>query len=284
MRILFVGHVSKDFNIANGKKVLVPGGGVFYGSIAAARLGASTAVLTKCALADRELFKQMEEAGVDVNYLDSDSTTSIENVYTGPNPDERTSRMLSRAAPFRNEDLLSIEADAIHVNPLWYGEFPENLIPLIRERATFLAGDAQGFLRNVEEDGSMVYKDWDKKSEYLRFFDLFKVDAKEARIITGETELKKACEKLHVWGARMVIATHSDGVILFDGSRFYESRFDGWTMEGRTGRGDTCTAAFLVALLHLKKGVSEATEFAARITSEKMKYPGPYSSITTAGM
>lgn len=281
MRLLFVGHVSKDFNVANKKRQLMPGGGVFYGSITAAKLGVQAAVLTKCATIDRPLFSPMEEAGVHVTYVESDATTSIENIYTGPNPDERTSQMLSKASPFDERDLTQLEADVIHVNPLWYGEFSEKLLPIVREKTSFLAGDAQGFLRNVDETGAMIYRDWQKKRECLQYFDLFKVDAKEARILTGDNDLKEACKIIHSWGARMVIATHSDGVYLFDGTRFYESHFEGWTMEGRTGRGDTCTAAFLVALLDLKKDVGDATNFAARITSEKMRYPGPYLGKAT---
>ena len=79
-----MGHVSKDFNVANKKRQLMPGGGVFYGSITAAKLGVQTAVLTKCATIDRPLFSPMEEAGVHVTYVESDTTTSIENIYTGP--------------------------------------------------------------------------------------------------------------------------------------------------------------------------------------------------------
>lgn len=30
------------------------------------------------------------------------------------------------------------------VNPLWYGEFPEKLIPIVRAKCKFLVGDAQG--------------------------------------------------------------------------------------------------------------------------------------------
>ena len=44
---------------------------------------------------------------------------------------------------------------------------------------------------------------------------------------------------------------------------------------GRTGRGDTCTASFLAGR---RRGMSlaEATSFAAAVTSEKMRYRGPY--------
>ncbi len=53
-----------------------------------------------------------------------------------------------------------------------------------------------------------------------------------------------------------------------------ESPFTGFTVEGRTGRGDTCTAAFLVGLQRM--GLREATALAAEVTSRKMQYRGAY--------
>jgi sugar/nucleoside kinase (ribokinase family) len=273
VKISFVGHVSKDINVVLGKKSIVPGGGVFFGSIAVTNLGENAMVYTKCSADDRPLFKTMEETGVEVQFLPSPSSTSIENVYPTTNPDDRYSRILSLAAPFEAEELEDLNEEFVHINPLWHGEFPEELIPVIRKKTKFLAGDAQGFLRNIE-NGQMVYRDWERKKEYLKYFDLFKVDVNEARILTGIDNLKKAVKTIQETGPSMVIATHSAGVCVYDGSKFYEAPFGEWKLEGRTGRGDTCTAAFIVG--YAKFDIATATKFAARITTEKMQYPGPY--------
>lgn len=275
MKISFIGHVSKDINVVLGKKSIVPGGGVFFGSIAVTSLGEEAKVYTKCAVDDKPLFKVMEEASVEVQFLPSPSSTSIENVYPTTNPDDRYSRVLSLAAPFKAGELEDFNEEIIHINPLWHGEFPEELIPIVRKRTRFLAGDAQGFLRNIE-NSQMIYRDWKKKEEFLKYFDLFKVDVNEARILTGMDDLKKAVKIIQKAGPSIVIATHSAGVCVYDGSRFYEAPFGEWKLEGRTGRGDTCTAAFIVG--YAKFGIAAATDFAARITTEKMQYPGPYKN------
>lgn len=273
MKIAFIGHVSKDVNIIVGKKMIVAGGGVFFGSIAASRLDAKATVLTKCATGDIPLFGEMTSAGVDTHFLRSSSSTSIENVYPTSNPDDRRSRVLSLAESFKMVDLQDLNEEVLHVNPLWYGEFPEELIPEIRKKTKFLIGDAQGFLRNVE-NGKMTYRNWKNREHYLKYFDLFKVDINESKILTGSYDIKFGAKVIHDMGVSIVLTTHHKGVSVYDGKKFYEADFGNWKLEGRTGRGDTCTAAFLIGMDRMN--LKDATRFAADITSRKMQYPGPY--------
>jgi sugar/nucleoside kinase (ribokinase family) len=72
----------------------------------------------------------------------------------------------------------------------------------------------------------------------------------------------------------MVVLTHRGGVCVYDGREFYESPFTSFTVEGRTGRGDTCTAAFLVGMQRM--GLREAAALAADVTSRKMQYRGAF--------
>ena len=72
------------------------------------------------------------------------------------------------------------KADVVHVNPLWFGEFPPSLLAALRPRAAMLCADAQGFLRVAEPDGRLVHRDLAQKREVLSLLDLFKVDSKEA--------------------------------------------------------------------------------------------------------
>ncbi len=272
MKVTFIGHVSKDVNVVDGKEEIVAGGGIFYGSIAVSCLKEEAEVYTKCAKRDVEIFSEMLDKNVDVHFLKSATTTSIRNVYFGGNSDKRKSEVISLATPFNEKDLSNLDEEFLHVNPLWFGEFPDDLVPFIRKKTKFLAGDAQGFLRNVE-NGKMVYKDWKNKEIYLQHFDLFKVDSTESKILTGENELKRAIEKIHEMGVSLVLATYQDGVYVYNGKKFYHAAFGKWKLEGRTGRGDTCTAAFITAMN--KMNLSSATEFAANITTRKMQYSGP---------
>lgn len=274
MNITFVGHVCVDKNVIRGATETFYGGGVIHGSVTAKRLGARPTVLTKCAREDRANFTSFREADIDVRFLPSPSSTSIRNVYPGENPDERQSFLISRAEPFSAEDLEAVEAGVVHLNPLWFGEFPLGLLPQLKRRAGLLAGDAQGFLRHAGDDGVMDYRDLDGKRDVLSVFDVFKVDSKEARILTGRDDVRDAARGVRDLGPKIVILTHRGGVCVFDGEEYCESPFTSFSLEGRTGRGDTCTAAFLVAMRRMS--LREATALAADVTSRKMQYRGPF--------
>jgi sugar/nucleoside kinase (ribokinase family) len=274
MKITLIGHVCVDKNVIRGATETFYGGGVIHGAVTSKRLGAQVSVLTKCAEADREHFTSFRDAGIDVCFLSSPSSTSIRNVYPSENPDDRQSTLISRAEPFSAGDIAALEADVVHLNPLWLGEFPFDLLPQLKRRAGVLAGDAQGFLRQAGDDGKMIYRDLAENGDVLSVFDVFKVDSKEAHILTGHDDVRQAARGVHDLGPKIVILTHRGGVCVFDGEEYYESPFSGFTLEGRTGRGDTCTAAFLVAMHQMS--LREATALAAEVTSRKMQYRGPY--------
>jgi sugar/nucleoside kinase (ribokinase family) len=274
VRIAFLGHLSLDVNVIKGQAQHAVGGGVFYGGVTASRLNATTRVYTKCAPTDRERFDVLKDSGIDVVFLPSRTSTSIENNYPTDNPDDRKSRLLSRAEPFTTHDLDQVDTDLLLVNPLWRGEFPDDLIAYAKTRARTLGADAQGFLRTVAPDGRMDQPDWPHKERYLHYFDFLKVDHVEAKVLTGEDDYRTAAKTLLSWGVRQVILTQKSGVSVFVGERVFEASFGPYPIEGRTGRGDTCTAAYVVASVDHEP--AEAVAIAARVTTEKMQYRGPY--------
>jgi sugar/nucleoside kinase (ribokinase family) len=274
MKIKFVGHVCIDRNVIHGSIETFYGGGVIHGAITSKRLGADPSVLTKCTSEDSVHFTSFSESGVPVDFLPSAATTSIRNLYPTDNPDDRTSTLISRADPFTFADIASVQSDVIHLNPLWYGEFPVDLLPELKRRTSILAGDAQGFLRQADPDGSMVNRDLPDKREVLALFDVFKVDTREAQILTGISDVREAAKQVRALGPGIVVLTHRGGVCVFDGTSHYESPFTSFTIEGRTGRGDTCTAAFLVGMQ--RHNLAEAAALAGEVTSRKMQYRGPY--------
>lgn len=278
MKIVFIGHVCVDKNVVRGETETLHGGGVMHGAMTAQRLGAQAVVLTKCAESDRAFFRHLSDAGVQTVFLPSPASTSIQNVYPSENPDDRQSRLISRAAPFDESDLAQVpgfHADVVHVNPLWFGEFPPALLKQLRPLASQLAADAQGLLRVPQPDGQMTHRDFADKRAVLSLLDLFKVDAKEALLLTGEEDPVRAARAVHALGPKLVLLTHQAGVCVFDGNDVYQSPFTAYTLEGRTGRGDTCTASFLAAQGR-GMNLADATAFAATITSRKMQYRGVY--------
>ena len=274
MRIAFFGHVSIDVDVTGGETHTHSGGGVLHGCITAQRLGAPAVLVTKCRPEDRASFTAPAEAGVEVRFLASATTTSIRNVHPADDPDLRESQLLASADPFVAADLDGVECGALHVNPLWRGEFPDELLVAARDRTPLLSADAQGFQRAVGDDGQMTIGDWTEKRRYLPLLDLFKADGKEARALTGADDPRDAADELFGWGPRTVLVTHAGGLVVRDADGRHEAAFSPYTLEGRTGRGDTTTAAYLVA--RFQHDAAEAARFAAQIASRKMQYRGPY--------
>jgi sugar/nucleoside kinase (ribokinase family) len=62
----------------------------------------------------------------------------------------------------------------------------------------------------MQSGGKISHKDWAAKDQYLKYFDLFKVDDKEATVLTGEKDMKRAMKILHEKGAKMVNPASSD--------------------------------------------------------------------------
>lgn len=122
-----------------------PGGGVFFSSVAAGRLGLHVHAITKCCGQHHGLFVEMREAVAQLTMLGADASTSCENNYPSKDPDHRLQRFLSLAPAFTEAELeLAGHATVLHINPLWYGEFPEALIPIgmfIDDESTHLTKD-----------------------------------------------------------------------------------------------------------------------------------------------
>ena len=277
MNIFFIGDISKDFNVIRGQVREEPGGGVFHNSMTAAAIGADITAVTTCEDIDRNLTDPMTEKGVRVLFCPSGkSTTTIENVYPDENPESRRSRLINGATPFEVSDFDEVSGGIIHVNPLWYPLFSTEILKTLRGRADMLCADAQGFLRNISADGKMFLKVPPDVKVGLGMLDLLKVDIKEASALTGITDdIHAAARAVRDMGPKVVLLTYSDGVCVFDGESMYEAEFGKYPMEGRTGRGDTCSAAFLCGLAD-EMTIEDATTFAGQITSRKLQYPGPY--------
>jgi len=276
-RYIAIGHVSRDVNIVKGNAVVAPGGGVFFASLVAVRLGLRTEVITKCAAADVPLFHAMKGAGVAVTVLPSPASTSCQNEYPSDNPDDRRQAMKSLATPFTKEDLKGVDFSGalVHVNPLWFGEFPPELLLFIRRRCRFLAVDMQGFVRHVDAAGAMHHRPFPALANFLPAMDLLKLDNQEAMHLCGTGDLREAAEMLEKAGAKCIIATQADRVVVRDRGLLYEARFGPYPIEGRTGRGDTVTVSY-VAFMRTTTDRQAALTRAAELTTQKMQYPGPY--------
>lgn len=271
--IVMMGHISLDINVYEGSEEQVYGGAVVYSSAAAARSGAKVLVITRCAPSDTAHAEAIGNSGARVRILGSAATTSIRNVYHSADREKRTVTLLSRADAFSAEEMPAETTRVFHFAGLFVGELPDEMIIPASERAA-VALDVQGVLR-TEVDGSLTFRDWAEKERYLPHVTYLKTDAAEAAIMTGTDDRDRAVRMLLEMGAREVMITHHTEVILGTGSQIHRAPLTPRNLSGRTGRGDTCFAAYLAR--RLTHGVEDSLAYAAALVSMKMERPGPFN-------
>lgn len=278
--LIAVGAISKDRNVVMGKEEVMYGGGSYSAAFAAVNSGFNVAIVTKLAQADLQSLQPLQDAGIEVYSTLSSQTTSIKNVYTTPDLDRRTCHMLSMADPFRIEDFPpeDVKASVYQIAALIAGEVPLDVVKYLAGRSK-VGLDVQGFIRNAVGN-DLIAKDWQAKREAFQYLDFLKTDAAEAEILTGKSDRDEAIRALARMGAREIILTHSSEVIAYAEGNVYRAPFKARNLSGRTGRGDTCFAAYLTQRLH--RGPQEALKYAAALTSIKMETPGPFKESINA--
>jgi len=270
--LVLVGHLSKDKNVVDGEEKNVPGGAVYYGAFPLKLMGINVAVVTKVAREDLSKLETFKKEGIPVFVKESSQTTGIKNIYSTENPDRREHYLLGFAGPFTEEDFPDIEAKIIHIGALIRGEIPLNLVRSLSKKAD-LSLDVQGFVR-VREGNRLAIKDWEEKELVLPYIKYLKADVVEAEILTGSSEIKSAAKTLAKLGPSEVLITHKDGAVLFAQEKFYQTSFSPKSLKGRTGRGDTCIAAYIGKRLSLP--APQALYFAAALTTLKLEKEGPF--------
>lgn len=269
-----IGHISLDENIFQSEVVKNIGGAVLYSSSASNALGYKTGVLTKFSLQQQRILEAFTIPRKDIIVLNSRHTTSIRNIYHSADREKRTCIALSIADPFTIVDLpRDINSQIYHFAGLIAGDFDNKMINFLHNKGK-IALDVQGFLRAVGPNQEMIFKDWEEKKDYLPYVNYLKTDAVEAEVMTGTTDRKKAAKMLYDWGAKEVLITHNQEVLVYDGQKYYTCPLKPRNLSGRTGRGDTCFSAYITE--RLNRDIEEALIFASALVSLKMETPGPF--------
>jgi len=271
--IIMIGHISQDILIDHQQvRQEIVGGAVVYSSFAASAGGATVKVITKLAAQDEAILADLENPNVQWEVLPSALSTSIKNTYFTPDKERREVVLLSQADPFTLEEIDG-DTRVFHMAGLFGGEIPDSMIKPLAKRGQ-VAMDAQGVLRCLDEDGQLAFFDWQRKEELLPFITYFKVDAAEAKILTGLDDREAAARQLQKWGAKEVMLTHNTEVMVVDGTTLTTAPYTNTNNSGRTGRGDTTFAAYLA--WRKEHSVEESTRFAAALCSLKMEKPGVF--------
>jgi len=273
--ITFIGNYTKD-TISDSHGVRVVDGGAFnYGANVAVRLSLKTCAITRLSKQDTHVIERLETLGVDVFPQYTTESTQLRLVYPGENPDERQIFVDSSAGSFRVEQVANLKTRIAVIGASFRGEVGSDVLLVLKRRDTQIALDVQGFLRTIR-DGLLVAEPWPEKEQILPLVQFLKADIAEAEILTGSRDLRRAAEMLFNLGSKEIVLTHRHGVLVYDGRRFYEAAFYPSQLVGRSGRGDTCIAAY--SCRRLDSDPAEAVIWAAAVTSLKMESNGPFSS------
>ena len=272
--IAFLGHYTKDTIVLPHETKIVDGGAFNYGARVAVKMGLRTAVITRLAQEDFEVVEDLTRMGVEVFATPTAQSTSLKLVYPTRNLDQRTVYNVGSAGAFTPAEVAPVQARVFHIGASIRGEVPLEVIEALAQKEARISLDVQGFLR-VSRGGELVHEDWPEAAQVLELVDVLKADAVEAEVLTGRTDLQEAARALAELGPNEIVLTHGKGVLVFADGRFHAAPFWARRMKGRTGRGDTCTAAYLGK--RLTASPAEATIWAAALTSLKMEAEGPFT-------
>lgn len=271
--IAFLGHYTKDTIVSSSGTRIVDGGAFNYGSNVAARMGLKVAAITRLAKEDFHVVEKLKGLGVDVFAHISPQSTCLRLEYPTSNLDERVIYVTSSAGPFTTAEVEKIQAKAIVIGASMRGEVSLEVIEELAKKETILAADVQSFIR-VNYNGKLVPKEWLERDSVLARLDILKTDAVEAEMLTGTSNIREAAQKIADLGPREVVITHRNGLLVYANGRFCEEDFFPKKIVGRSGRGDTCIAAYMAKRLNASP--QEATIWAAAVTSLKMEAEGPF--------
>ena len=271
--IVFIGHYTKDTIVYPAVTRVVDGGAFNYGANVAARMGLRVAVVTRLARADWHVVESLEAIGVTAFAKATPHSTCLRLIYPTDDLDQRTIELTSSAGPFTVEEVAGIDARAYAIGASVRGEVPVEVVRHLAATGAILALDIQGWLRIVQ-DGILTSDGWPGKEAVLPLVTVFKTDAVEAKLLTGEDDRYEAARRLAAYGPKEVLLTHSGGVLVFHDGAFHEAPWAPQTVRGRSGRGDTCTSAYLSR--RLTATPAEAVVWAAAVTSLKLEAEGPF--------
>ena len=271
--VVLLGHFAIDNDVVNGIEKEITGSAVYYGAFSLEAIGAKVAIVTKLAKKDFPLLNIFKEVGIPVFTTESKETTGIRNVYSTDDPDNRRSYFIRSAGPFCEKDFPpNLHPKVIHIASLMQKEVLITMIKKLSEIA-LLSIDVQGFMRTKQGD-NLILRDWKEKEEIIPHLKYLKADIAEVTVLTGTSDLHKAAKILAKMGAKEILLTHKEGVLLYVNDEFYQAPFSPKFLRGRSGRGDTCISTYIGKRLTLEPYPSLC--FAAALTTLKLEHEGPF--------
>jgi sugar/nucleoside kinase (ribokinase family) len=272
--VVCVGNYTKDTIVSPIGTRYVDGGAINYAAHAAASLGYKVAIVTRMAQEDRDrVVSELKSQGVTCLVTISPQSTCMKLEYPTMNVDVRNLYVTATAGSITAGEVQGFQARAAAIGTSLRGEIELEAIRALRAKCEYLAGDAQGFVRVLEGE-NIVLRPWAEMPEVLSNFDIFKMDIKEAEFLTGTMDMRQSAKMVAKYGPREVLLTHQDGLLVYSDGEYIDLNFYSGNTSGRSGRGDTCTGAYVAK--RLSASPRDAAVWAAALTSLKMEVHGPF--------
>ena len=246
--LVTVGHFVMDLILSpriEYPKITV-GGPAAYVSLAARKLGARVSVISKVGKDFENHLSWLRENEVDLTYtqiIENAHTTSFTLTYNNGNREIQLKTLGPRILP---SDIPSfLRAKVIHLAPV-ANEFSPQITQILREKATLLSIDPQGFLRKFSKIGNMKMKSLEKMG-FLEDCDIFKSSITEIKAMTGKHNLETAIGTIKETGVNIVLVTMGKRGALahFDNGYYHIPPCKARPIKDSTGAGDAFIGAFL---------------------------------------
>jgi sugar/nucleoside kinase (ribokinase family) len=275
-----IGNISIDFIRTPSSETTFTGGAILNAVWVLYQLGYKVGVLTKTSKDDKFRIKEFPKfsSSDNIKWIESQNTTSILNEYQTVDKERRICTNLGQADHFNLSEIPDFQAKVIMYNGLVTGEINAEILKFLSKKGKLVV-DAQGLTRKVMPSNNMKLIPYENLKEIMPFIHYFKADAAEAEILTDISTLSpegriRAAKNLLKMGANEIIISHNSELLVVSDKNQITVPFKNRNLNGRTGRGDTCTATYVSERFH--KNMEEAARFSAALTSLKIETPGPF--------
>ena len=275
-KICCIGHITRDRIITPLQTIDMAGGTSFYMAHGMHHLSQDFPfqLVTKIGQESQEEVNHLRQMNIDVVSYSSPHSVFFENHY-GLNSNQRTQRVLAKAAPFTIEEMEPLVAEVFHLGSLLADDFSPEIVKFLAQKGC-ISIDVQGYLREVR--GEKVYAvDWKDMDAVLPYVDMIKLNEHEMHAIMQLNNPKTVAEKLASYGIREVIITlGSYGSLIYADKTYYEiPAYPPKKIVDATGCGDTYSTGYLY-MRSQGATFQEAGRFASAMCTLKLEHNGPF--------
>ena len=275
-KICCIGHITRDRIITPQQTIDMAGGTSFYMAHGMHHLSQDFPfqLVTKIGQESQEEVNHLRQMNIDVLSYSSPHSVFFENHY-GLNSNQRTQRVLAKAAPFTIEEMEPLVAEVFHLGSLLADDFSPEIVKFLAQKGC-ISIDVQGYLREVR--GKKVYAvDWKDMDAVLPYVDIVKLNEHEMYAIMHTNDPKIVAEKLASYGVREVIITlGSYGSLIYADKTCYEiPAYTPQKIVDATGCGDTYSTGYLY-MRSQGATFQEAGRFASAMCTLKLEHNGPF--------